>query len=172
MAKDTDLSTDRARRLSRSRPASTSSPLSVMQRFAHEVDRMFDAFGLGRGFLAPPRMTERETWVPDIDIVQRDDQLTVRADLPGLRKEDVSVELAERVLTIEGERTHDAEEERDGVYRRQRSSGTFYRAISLPEGVITEQAKATFSNGVLEVTMPALPAAEGRRLEIAEQPRT
>ena len=67
-----------------------------------------------------------------------------------------------------GERKREHEEERDGVYRSERSYGSFYRVIPLPEGAITEQANANFRDGVLEITMPAPPASKGRRLEITE----
>ena len=74
------------------------------------------------------------------------------------------------MVTIEGERRREHEEEKGGVYRCERSYGHFSRMIALPEGAITDQAKATFKDGVLEITMPAPPeaATRGRKLEIAE----
>ena len=77
----------------------------------------------------------------------------------------------ENHITLQGERKREHEEEKGGVYRSERSYGSFYREIPLPEGAITEQAKANFKNGVLEITMPAPPeqVRRGRRLEIAEE---
>ena len=144
------------------------SPFASMQWLADEFDRLLADFGLGRSW---PSWSLGETggmWAPDVDVVQKHDQFTVRVDLPGLKKDEISVEIADGALTLQGERKRDHEEEREGVYRRERSYGAFYRTIPLPEGAITEQAKASFKDGVLEVTMPAPPSGKGRRLEISE----
>ena len=94
----------------------------------------------------------------------------VRADLPGLSRDDVKVDVTDDAITIQGERRREHEDERGGVYRSERSYGSFQRVIALPEGAITDQAKASFRDGVLEITMPA-PSEQvtrGRRLEITE----
>jgi HSP20 family protein len=150
-----------------SRPAT---PFRMLERFADEMDRIFDDFGFGglrsrqpwRGVLSS------ELWSPDVEVFHRGSELLIRVDLPGLTKDDVKVDVTENQLTIEGERQREHEEEREGVYRSERSYGRFYRVIPLPEGVIADQAKATFKDGVLEITMPAPPeqARQGRRLEI------
>lgn len=157
-------------------------PFRMFQQFADEMDRVFDDFGFGRGWLTPrsarrwlrsPRRDvglESRTWAPEIDVFQRGSDLVVRADLPGLKKDDVKVDVTEDSLTIQGERKSEVEEEREGVYRSERSYGSFSRVIPLPEGTITDQAKASFENGVLEVTMPAPPeqVRRGRRVDITE----
>jgi HSP20 family protein len=108
--------------------------------------------------------------VPDIGVKQEGHDLVVRADLPGLKKDDVSIDITDHDLTISGERRQEQESERGGVYRSERTYGSFCRAIPLPEGAIADQAKATFNNGVLEIRMPAPPeqVTRGRRLEIRE----
>lgn len=105
-----------------------------------------------------------------MEVFQRNNDLVIRADLPGLLKDDVKVDVTEDAITIQGERKREHEEEKGGIYRSERSYGSFSRTIALPEGAMTDQAKATFKNGVLEVTMPAPPESvkRGRRLEIAE----
>jgi HSP20 family protein len=108
-------------------------------------------------------------WAPEVEVFQKNNELTIKADLPGLRKDEVSVELTDDAVTIQGERKREHEEEREGVYSSERSYGSFYRVIPLPEGAITEQANANFRDGVLEITMPAPPASKGRRLEITER---
>jgi HSP20 family protein len=145
-------------------------PFRMLERFADEVDRMFDDFGLGRGFSRWSPLGESVAWTPRIDIVQRNNELVVRADLPGLGKDDVKVDVTEDAVVIQGERHREHEEEQHGVYRTERSYGSFYRAIPLPDGAITDQAKAQFKDGVLEITMPAPPehVTRGRRLEISE----
>jgi HSP20 family protein len=103
-------------------------------------------------------------------VFQRNNELIIKADLPGLTKDDVKVEVTEDSVTLQGERRTEREEERQGVYRSERTYGNFHRVIPLPEGAITEQAKAIFRDGVLEISMPAPPEQvnRGRRLEITE----
>ena len=145
------------------------SPSRMLDRFADEMDRMLDDFGLGRRWESPFwRETSGAAWAPDIDVFHKSNELTIRADLPGLKKDEVSVEITDNAVTIQGERKRQHEEEREGFYRSERSYGSFCRTIPLPEGAITEQAKATFRDGVLEITMPAPPTGKGRRLEIGE----
>ena len=143
-------------------------PFGALQRMADQMDRMFEDFSLGSRLRRLGRETGVEAWAPEIDVFQKNNELTIRADLPGLRREDVTVEITDDTVAIQGERRREHEEEREGYYRSERSYGSFYRVIPLPEGTITEQAKASFKDGVLEITMPAPPASKGRRLEIAE----
>ena len=163
--------------LTRKEPA-VESPFRMMERFADEMDRVFDDFGFGRGWLAPrlgasparPLFTAAEEWLPEIEMLQRNEELVVRADLPGLTKDDIKIEITEDAIAIQGERKRETEEEKAGVYRSERTYGSFYRRLPLPEGAMTDQAKATFKDGVLEVTMPAPPESvkRGRRIEITE----
>ncbi len=143
-------------------------PLPTFERFADEITRVLDDFGLGRGWRRAQLPAELLTWAPRVDVTQHKGELVIRADLPGLEKEDVLVNVAENAVTIRGERHRAQEEERDGVYRTERNYGAFYRTLALPDGARTDEAKATFKNGVLEIRIPAAPAAEGRPLEIAE----
>jgi HSP20 family protein len=146
----------------------------LLERFSDEMDRIFDDFGL-RGTWrspawAPWRSSASSMWSPAIEVHQRNDELVVRADLPGLKKDDVKVDVSDDAITIEGERRQESKSEAAGLYRSERSYGRFCRTIALPEGAMTDQAKATFANGVLEITMPAPPeqARRGRRLEVSE----
>jgi len=132
------------------------SPFSVVKRFGEEMDRLFGDFGLDRNWI-PPALTGEggRTWAPQVEIFERDGELVVRADLPGLKKEDVKVELTDDGLTIEGERRSEHEENGEGYYRSERNYGNFYRRLPLPEGANPDDATAKFHDGVLEVTMPA-----------------
>jgi HSP20 family molecular chaperone IbpA len=109
-------------------------------------------------------------WSPQIESFQRGDQFVVRADLPGLKKEDVNIELTDDSVIIQGERREEREDEREGYYRSERSYGSFYRIVPLPEGSISESAKAKFNNGVLEISVQAPPreVSRRRRIEIAD----
>lgn len=148
------------------------SPFGLMNRFAEEMDRLFEDFGMGRGWLAPrfgrelgPRgwgAMDQALWSPQVEVFEREGQLVVRADLPGLNKDDIKVDITGDALTIQGERKQEHEEKREGYYRSERGYGSFYRSIPLPEGVNAEEAKANFRDGVLEITIPA-PQREQRR---------
>lgn len=120
----------------------------------------------GGGVLA--RSGAQSLWSPELEMFQRGDQLVVRADLPGVKKDDVQVEVEDDVLTIRGERREEHEENEEGVYRSERSYGQFYRAIPLPEGVNPEQCEAHFDNGVLEITLkaPAEQQRQRKRIEV------
>lgn len=141
------------------RPDWTSSPFSMMGRLMGDMNRLFEDFGFGQAFGSPlmPRgetAFARAPWIPRVDIFERDGNLVVHADLPGLRQEDVNVKIDNGVLTVSGERSHTHEHESGGVYRCERSYGRFQRSLALPEGVDPESVQASFDNGVLEVTMP------------------
>jgi HSP20 family protein len=145
-------------------------PFQLMRRMSEDMDRLFENFGFGRLGLtgarpfgtsagrdswrgsSSPGLTE---WTPQVETFRRGDKFVVRADLPGLRKEDVHVEVDDGVLTISGERTDEHEDDREDYYRSERSYGQFYRAIPLPEGVNADKCDATFKDGVLEVNLPA-----------------
>jgi HSP20 family protein len=155
--------------ITRQSPAGGRQPFNALQQFANEVDRIFDDFGFGRMWRPSQARWMRGGWAPDVDIYQSGDQFVIKADLPGLTKDDITVDVTEHMVTIKGERKSEREEEHEGVYRSERSYGSFHRDIALPEGTITEQAKATFSDGVLQITMPSPPVSKGRRLEIGAE---
>jgi HSP20 family protein len=150
-----------------------SSPFAFMQRFMSDMDSLFGDFGFGRSGLSSRGSTGgANLWLPQIDVTTRDGQLLVHADLPGLKQEDVKVSVHDGLLSIAGERTDKHEDNREGVYRRERSYGSFSRQIALPEGVDPESIKASFENGVLEVTMP-MPkekAPQGRSIPVQAKP--
>jgi HSP20 family protein len=142
-----------------------------MRRLTDDMDRMFSGFGFGRSLLSEPwGRLESLGWSPQVDAFQRGNEFVVRADLPGLDKDDVQIEVTDQALTIRGERRQEQEEEREGVWHSERTYGSFTRVIPLPEGALTETAKANFRNGVLEVAMQAPPreVSRSRRLEISE----
>ena len=145
-----------------------SNALSRRDPFGSFMDRFFEDVGLGRNWLQ--RAPEVTQFSPQIEVFQRGNDLVVRADLPGLKKEDVNVEIRDDAVILQGERKDEKEEEREGWYRSERTYGSFYRAIPLPEGAIADSAKATFKNGVLEVTVQAPPheANRGRKVDIRE----
>jgi len=154
----------------------TSTPFSFMRRFTEDMERMFEDFQefrfptlFDRDFWPFRKEFENFEWMPQVEVLQTNGQLTVKADLPGLTKDDVKVELTDDMLIISGERREEKEEKKEDFYRSERSYGRFYRQVALPEGAKSADAAATFRNGVLEITMPA-PKTEprARKLEIKE----
>src|SRR4051812_23680614 len=154
-------------------------PFEFMNHVSDEMDRTFDR--LFRDFGMPHRSgltrspfrsaaAGEELWAPRAEAFQKSDRFIVRADLPGLKKDDVQVDVTENAITIHGERRQEHQEQREGYFHSEREYGQFYRSIPLPEGVITDSAQASFKNGVLEISMQAPPAeaTRGRRLEIKD----
>jgi HSP20 family protein len=150
------------------------SPFRMLERFADEIDSVFDDFGLARSWFSPrgnrTTATRTDIWVPQVEVTQQANELVVRTDLPGMKKDDIQVDITDNEVTISGERRREEETEKGGLYRSERSYGYFTRSLRLPEGAMTDQAKASFKDGVLEIRMPAPPdqVTRGRRLEIKE----
>jgi HSP20 family protein len=139
-------------------------PFTALQR---EVERLFDDFTQG-GFLAPAR--ERELAIsPNLDVSETDNALEVTVDLPGVDEKGVDVTLSDKVLTIKGEHKHERDEKKQGYHLVERSYGSFARSISVPFEVDTDTVKASFSKGVLKVTLPkpATAKAKARRIEVS-----
>ena len=146
-------------------------PFTLMRRFSEEMDRMFENFGWGQGWLTPALDRSglpQGSWAPRVEMFERGNQLVVRADLPGMTKDDVTVEFNDEGITIEGERKNENEEKGEGYYRTERTYGKFFRRVAVPEGVDAEEATANFKDGVLEITMPAPKRGERkpRKIEI------
>jgi HSP20 family protein len=147
-------------------------PFGLLRHLTSELDRVFEESAWPKALWPLQRtpMFERSAFMPAIDVFERDNRLFTRVDLPGLQKEDVKVEVTDGYLTISGSRKSEVEEKKDDVYRCERGYGSFYREVPLPEGTKLEDVKATFANGVLEVSvpLPAKPKAEIREVEIQD----
>ncbi len=152
----------------------TRDPFALFRQMQAEFDRMFESLG-NPSFRWPSlrggAVSEGTTWTPGVDVFEKNGRLVTKIDLPGMKKEDVRVEVTDGHLTISGERKSEAEEKKENYYRCEREYGSFYRSVPLPDGVKLEDVKATFTDGVLEVSVPLPPQAEAaqpRRIEIQE----
>lgn len=134
------------------------SPFSIFRRLSDEMDRTFANFW-GSG-------SESGMWAPPIEVRERDGKLVVTAELPGVRREDVKVEMTDEGLCIQGERKQEQREEKEGYIRSERRYGTFYRCIPLPENAQSENARAEFKDGILEITVPVPESQQQRRRQI------
>ena len=151
-------------------------PFALMREMTSDFDRIFSEYP--RPFFRWPSLRRRPiseaAWYPEIDVFEKDNRLVTKIDLPGMKKEDVKVEVTDGQLAISGERKREAEEKGEDFYRCEREYGSFCRAVPLPEGAKIEDVKATFTDGVLEVSVP-LPAkqeAKVRKVEIQEAAKT
>jgi HSP20 family protein len=136
-----------------------------------DMERMFHEFWR-RPFLSP---WEQERWwpgralslqVPAVDVYEDKDDVVVKAEVPGLSKDDLEVDLAESVLTIRGEKKKEEEIKEKNFYRSERSSGSFSRSLELPAEVKTDQAKATFKDGILEIRIPKTEEAKKKSFKV------
>jgi len=155
-------------------------PFSMMRRITDEMDRLFESFGMGRSlFPGEPAVGSWDTgaygagatsmWSPHIEVCERDGKLLIQADLPGMKREDVHVQVEQNEVVIQGERRQDESSRQGGYYRSERSYGSFYRTIPLPEGTNPDSATATFHDGVLEIELDApRQQQQGRTLEIRD----
>jgi HSP20 family protein len=134
-------------------------PFTLMRRMTEEMDRAFqNSNGANVG---------TALWVPAIEVSQREGQYVVRAELPGLKPEDVQLNLTDEGLVLEGERKFEREVDKGGIRRTEMRYGRFYRLIPLPDGANADQVRAKFENGVLEVTVPlAEEAIKRRRIQV------
>lgn len=152
-----------------------SNPFDLMRQGIDEMDRWFNRIGTNRTWMSPTSwmssLTGQGDWSPAVEAFTRGDEFVVRAEIPGMSRTDIQLEAGDDTLTIRGERKHEQREEKDGVFWSERSYGSFCRVVPLPPGTITDSAKATFNNGVLEVVMqtPSHETRRGRRIDISGQ---
>ena len=141
-------------------------PSRELNSLQSEMNRLFTTF-----FDAPTQGGTNggalRRWIPPMDLVETDDHFVLRADLPGLSEDDVSIEMEDNVLTISGERKAEHEDRKEGYYRVERASGTFARSLTLPEGVDADAVAATFDKGVLEVRIPKPEERKPRKVAIS-----
>ncbi|HZO60504.1 MAG TPA: Hsp20/alpha crystallin family protein [Solirubrobacterales bacterium] len=135
-------------------------PMRELNALQGEMNRLFNSFFDEGGNGAQRR------WAPAVDLVEREDSLLLRADLPGLSEDDVQIEVRDNILTISGERKAEHEDKQNGYYRVERSFGRFSRSLQLPSGVEASAIQASFDRGVLEVTIPKPEERKPRRIEI------
>jgi HSP20 family protein len=145
-------------------------PLRELTTLQNEMNRLF-----GQVFDTPvngPGTLRR--WMPAMDLVETEDHFVLRADLPGLSEEDVTIEVEDRVLTVSGERKAEHETSKEGYHRIERAFGAFSRSLTLPEGTDAEAVAAKFDRGVLEVRIPKPEQRKPRKISIGvgDAPKT
>ncbi|MDF2701747.1 MAG: heat shock protein Hsp20 [Rubrobacteraceae bacterium] len=144
--------------------------LSPFRRFwdmQSEINRM-----VAEAFRGMPQIPATEAgWTPTVDVVTKDEDMVIRAELPGMKREDVNISFQNGVLTISGERKEEEERKEANYLVKERRYGSFSRSMTLPEGIDEDRIKATFKDGVLEVTVEGAGTqveAGPRRIEIED----
>lgn len=136
--------------------------------WSSRIHRIFDhAFN---DFLSPLASSEEvgeRAWIPAVDVLESEETLTVTAELPGMRKEDVDITLEDGVLKISGERRFEKDDKRENYRRIERAYGRFSRAFTLPRNVDRSRVEAQFDNGLLRIVLPKSEDARARKIDIA-----
>ena len=161
----------------RSGPPHGMGPFSLVRQLTEDMNRLFGNFLAPNLFPFggwPERLASgllgEQMFSPEIDVTHAGNKLVIQADLPGVKKDDVTIEVRDNELVISGERRTESERSEGGYYQSERTYGSFRRAIPLPEGAKTDTASATVENGVLRVEMeaPGGKPTQGRRIEVRE----
>jgi len=144
--------------------------------FRSDIDRLFEDF-FSPGGLATTGQGQGQTafWAPAVDVSEDSDNFLVHAELPGLKPEDIDIELENNVLTLKGQRNFERKDEKQNYHFVERSYGSFYRSFSLPRNVDPNGIQANFEDGVLKISIPKTEQAKPRKVEIgagtAQQPK-
>lgn len=151
----------------RTTPGGMFSPLGNMER---QMDRLFESI-FPRGWLRPfvwewPSLDQSEGWRPAVDVVDREGEFLVRAEIPGVKKEDLDVSLSDSTVTIKG-KTHREEKEEKGNYCRwEISRGSFSRTVTLPAAIDTSKVEADYKDGLLTLKIPKMEGSKRRHIKI------
>src|SRR5688572_4000802 len=141
-------------------------PAREIESLQSDMNRLFD------GFFGPrSNGSGVRRWLPAMDLVEAENHLVLRADLPGVNEDDVAIEIRDGVLTISGERRAEHEDKREGYHRVERAFGRFSRSLTLPKGVDADAVTANFERGVLEVRVPKPEERKPKRVEISRGER-
>jgi HSP20 family protein len=105
-------------------------------------------------------------WRPVVDTYEENDAIVIKAELPGVKKEDVSIDIKDNILTLKGERSHKADIKEENYYRRERSYGKFHRAFTLPDAVDPNRIDASYKDGVLKITLPKAEETRAKKIDI------
>ena len=139
-------------------------PWGEMEPLRNRMNRFFE------GFFLPTMSSETDlsmgAWNPGVDIIDNENNMVIKADLPGVEKENVEVDVKDRVLTIKGERSYENEIKEENFCRKERAYGKFHRSFTLPTDVDPDSIKAEFKDGVLSIEIPKSEEAKPKQISI------
>jgi HSP20 family protein len=141
------------------------SPFRRMSTLRDEIDNIFDR-AFGQALENPTQTQLLGGWIPAVDVYEDKDNLTVKCEVPGMKKEDIDISLHEGFLTISGERKHEEKKTEGEFYRTERYEGRFSRSLTLPSKVNAEKINATYKDGVLTVVLPKAEEAKPKQIQV------
>jgi HSP20 family protein len=142
-------------------------PWGLLRRFQDDVNQLFGESRVGSLGEGDQSSVVTSNWTPAVDIKEESDRYVLEADIPGVNPKDIEVTMDNGVLTIKGERKHEAQQESNGYKRVERSYGSFYRRFSLPDSADPEGITAKGKDGVLEVTIPKHEKVQPRKITVS-----
>ena len=137
-------------------------PFNELRRMQETMNHLWRGFGT-----STTEAQEMETWAVPLDVVQQGDNFIIRASIPGVNPDNIDVSIEDNVLTIRGHSAHEAEHKEGNYLMRERRSGSFYRALRLPDTVDTDQAQPHYEHGVLTITIPKAESKKARHLKVS-----
>ena len=143
-------------------PARAMSPFEEMEHWMEQLSRnMFRPLRWDW-----PNVPQLRSSMPKVDVIERDNEVLIRAEVPGVKKEDLEVSMTDNTVTIKGATRHEEKEEQGDYYRHEISKGSFSRTVALPGDVDNDKAKTSFKDGVLEVTVPKVEKAKRKNIKV------
>ena len=142
-------------------------PFRGLATFQDRIDRLFEGSFVRLRSPATSEALEGSLWSPAVDIVETDNEIVLRADLPGVEPKDVDIQVQNGTLTLRGERKFESDVKEDNFRRIERVYGSFVRSFTLPQAVDPESVAAEYRNGVLEVKLPKRPEAKPKQIKVA-----
>jgi HSP20 family protein len=136
-------------------------PFRELQQMQENMDHLWRSFDQAGG-----EAGNVENWAIPLDVVQEGDNIIVKASVPGVKPEDIDVSIENDVLTIKGQTREEREQQEDNYLMRERRSGSFYRALRLPDTLDSDKARPHYENGVLSITFPRIESKRARHLQI------
>jgi len=139
-------------------------PFRELEELEQGLERFF-----GWPFLSRTRRlpVEEMEWLPSLDMYEKDDRFVVKAELPGMKEDDIDVSVTDNTLNIKGERKAESEVKEENYYRSERSYGKFYRSVALPSNADAQNIEANYEDGVLEVSIPKAAEAKSRKVKVS-----
>ncbi|MGE3062336.1 MAG: Hsp20/alpha crystallin family protein [bacterium] len=140
-------------------------PMGELFDLRKEIDSMFD----NRFFGGMLQRFGDQAWAPVMDITESEKEFTVKVELPGMKKEEIKINIENNILSVEGDRKSESEEKGKTFHRIERSYGSFYRAVSLPKQIDETKIKASFNEGLLTIVLPKTDVAKSKPIEISDK---
>lgn len=155
--------------LQKSRPSREVTALQPLRELEEAVRQLEDSFGWPSMFESRRFPMEEREWVPAIDMYEQSNKFVVKAELPGIKEQDIEVSVSDNTLTIKGERKTEREVKEENYYRSERAYGRFFRSIPLPANADTQKVQANYDNGVLEISIPKTAETQPKKIQITKK---